>query len=100
MVRWVLEEFDWASASFRSRHRLDLLTDEDARELLGVADLGVGDLFDLQGESLAELSERFGLTLLPDEFQYVPGRGVSRSPLTASSYLPCKKGLSQRIGSS
>jgi hypothetical protein len=53
---WVLEEFDRVSGKFRSRHRLADLSDEEARLLVGLADLGEGDLFDLPSASLAELS--------------------------------------------
>lgn len=71
---WVLEEFDRVSGKFRSRHRLADLSDEEARLLVGLAELGDGDLFGLSGASLAELSARYGLKPPSEEFEYLLGR--------------------------
>ena len=74
---WVLEAFDRGSGRFCSRHRLAGLTDAEARSLVGLADLGEGDLFDVPEVSLAELATRFRLKTLPEKFQYMLGRESS-----------------------
>jgi hypothetical protein len=71
---WILEEFDLASGKLRSRHRLADLSDEEARSLVGLAELGDGDLYDLPSTSLVELSARYGLNFQPAKFEYLLGR--------------------------
>jgi hypothetical protein len=71
---WVLEEFDRVSGKLRSRRRLADLSDEEARLLVGLAELGDGDLYDLPNASLSELSARYGLKPLPEKFEYLLGR--------------------------
>ncbi|MFI1399556.1 hypothetical protein [Streptomyces sp. NPDC020681] len=74
MTKWVIEEFDRGSGQLRGRHRLAGLSDDDVKSLLGLTDLGSGDLYDIPEASLAELSLRFGLPVLPKEFEYLLGR--------------------------
>ncbi|MFF3432025.1 colicin E3/pyocin S6 family cytotoxin [Streptomyces sp. NPDC002602] len=74
MTGWVIEEFERDSGTFRRRHGLAELSDDDARSLLGLADLGSADLYDISEASLAELSLRFGLAVFPKECEYLLGR--------------------------
>lgn len=72
-MEWVLEEFARRSGSFQKRYRLKGFTDSDALVLLGLDTLGGADLYDVSGESLAELASRFDLTVIPSEFNYLLG---------------------------
>ncbi|MFE5973706.1 hypothetical protein ACFQ64_16290 [Streptomyces sp. NPDC056460] len=79
MPKWVIEEFDRESGRFLGRHDLAGLSDDDAGSLLGFPDLGSGDLYDISGDALAELSLRFGLEVSPGEYEYLLGRESSDS---------------------
>ncbi|MFJ5829556.1 hypothetical protein [Streptomyces sp. NPDC093089] len=74
MSKWVIEEFDRESGRLMSRHDLAGFSDADARSLLRVTDLGRGDLYDIFGDPLVEISVRFGLPVSPGEFEYLLGR--------------------------
>ncbi len=76
---WVLEAFDRASRELRGRYRLAGMSDGEVRTVLGVADLGTGDLYDVPDASLVELGDRFGVVVRPESFAYLLGREVGGS---------------------
>lgn len=71
---WVLEKLDRESGRYCGNYKLSGLSDEDARSLAGLKDLGTADLFDVSEASLGEISFRFGLNLFPEKFEYLLGR--------------------------
>ncbi|WP_446697341.1 DUF7683 domain-containing protein [Thermomonospora cellulosilytica] len=76
----MLEGFDRKSGEFCVQHRLPGLSDEDARSLTGLPDLGDADLYDISETSLAEIAHRFGIKVFPQKFEYLLGRVSSDSP--------------------
>lgn len=75
-MEWVLEEFAQTSGSFKKRYRLKGLADSDVLILLGLDKLGDADVYDISEDSLIELANRFDLTVIPSEFDYLLGREI------------------------
>lgn len=71
---WVLDEFDRKSGRYCGSYVLPGLSDGDARSLLGLKELGMGDLYDVSDLSLGEISSRFGLKISPETCEYLLGR--------------------------
>ncbi|WP_435866277.1 DUF7683 domain-containing protein [Streptomyces wuyuanensis] len=79
MSRWVIEEFDRESGRLLGRHGLAKLSDDEVKTLLGLPDLGSGDLYDVSRDALIEISLRFGLKISPVTSEYLLGRESSGS---------------------
>lgn len=77
MARWVwqLDQFDSASGKYLGSTVLDQLSDQDVRDLLGLDELGEGDLYDLPEQALAVLARRFRMEISPGTVEYLLGRG-------------------------
>ena len=73
---WLLEVFNRHTGDFHERFHLDGISDIEVLGLLGMKDLGDGDIYDLPEESVKILGARFRIHVDLEEYEYLIGRGA------------------------
>ncbi len=73
---WLLEAFDRHAGRFHERLLLDGISDSEVLSLLGMRDLGDGDLFDLTDGAVMLLGARFNIPVDLKKYEYLIGRGA------------------------